>query len=140
MNITNQLGVARFVNATNQHQITFCVWNVCPIQAKETAVSVINGHPNGEKQKAKGQLKTSASAENAEKLRAFVLSAESDRRKKDVSAAQYVYTNTANAWHSITVKKVVSRVNCFTIMINAGYAAPTRCPVRGFAPNTWICV
>jgi hypothetical protein len=45
---------------------------------------VINGHLNGEKQKAKEQSKTSASAENVEKLRAFVLSVENDRQKKGV--------------------------------------------------------
>lgn len=54
------------------------------MQVKETAVSVINGHSNGEKQKAKERSKTGASAKNAEKLRAFVLSVESDRQKKGV--------------------------------------------------------
>jgi hypothetical protein len=57
---------------------------------------VINGHLNGEKQKAKGQLKTSASAENAEKLRAFVLSVERDRQEKDVSGVKFVCESTVS--------------------------------------------
>lgn len=54
------------------------------MSVKETADSVINGHPNSEKPKAKERLKTSASAKNAEKLRVFVLSVENDRQKKGV--------------------------------------------------------
>lgn len=110
------------------------------MQAKETAVSVINGHSSGEKQKAKERSKTSVSAENAERRKVYAWNAANARRKTDVSAVQYVYTNTANVWHSITAKKGISRENYFMIMINVGYAAPTRCPVSGFAPNTWICV
>lgn len=67
------------------------------MQARKTAVSVINGRPSGEKQKAKEPLKTSASAKNAEKLRAFVLSAENDRQKKDVQAVKSAYGSTVSA-------------------------------------------